>query len=215
MLSPQQYLFLTSQDTLLPKNFNKSENLGRVTALVEKMFKTFQVILSSQKLDQSHITKFFPPDRIKEFLDFLISYDPTIPLKDENNKLTIAKQMMEIGFDYYLQRFKETKFFSQKILEVKQLLKDLNDLSNFQVEEEEKLQLYRLRREEKTPPDIRQMGGDTVWRARCEICWRWSTGKLEIQTMKAIRHTKGCTYNKNDLENCIRTYQPRSMTKTS
>lgn len=209
LLSPQQRDFITSRQTL-PHNFNKSENLRRVHTLVGKIFNTFEIILHSQKLDQAYINKLFPAEKIKSFLDFLVRYDHVNASIDENNKLEIARDIIRIGFSYYKERFKETKFFSAKIKEIDQLITDLNELSNLQVEEEEKLQLYRQRRGEKVPPDMRQIGADTDWRARCDICWKWSTGKTKADAMKAIRHTKGCTYNKKDLENCIRTFQPRN-----
>ena len=103
-----------------------------------------------------------------------------------------------------------SKFFSAKINEINELISGLNELANYKIEEEEKLQLYKLRRTEKVPQDVREMGVDDDWRARCDICWHWSTGKTKADAMKKINHGRGCTYDKNDLENCIRTLLPRN-----
>lgn len=211
MLSPQAYSYLTSQGMLMPENFNKSEYLKRIKLDVEKMLNTFMIILTSQKLDPAYLNKLFPSQKIGEFLNLLAGYSIDVLPMYQDNKLEIARQMVKIGFSHYQDRFKKTKFFSAKINEINELISDLNELANYQIEEEEKLQLYLLRRNEKVPRDIRQMGGDDDWRARCDICWHWSTGKTKADAMKTINHGRGCTYDKKDLENCIRTLQPRNI----
>ena len=160
-LSPQQYLFLTSQDTLLPQNFNKSENLKRIQKEVDKMFETFKIIFFSSKLDQSYRNKLFSSYKIEEFLKLLTIYDRTTPLRDENNKLEIARHMIKIGFDYYQNRFQEATFFLSKINEINELLKSLNQLVSAETYEEEAMNFYRMRKHMKTPPEI--YGDKDMW----------------------------------------------------
>ena len=205
MLSQQAYLYLTSQNTLLSENFNKSEYLKRIQADIEKMFKTFEIILDSQKLEQSYLNKLFPAERIEEFLKLLTYFDDKIPPKDENNKLEIARHMIKLGFVYYQIRFKETKFFSKKIGEINELIEDLNKLTNDQSEEDENLKLYRLRKRMKIPPKITNV---SHWSAMCDVCWSYGSGNNFQEATRAIRHERECTFDKNDLERCIRPFPP-------
>ena len=190
------------------ENFNKSEYLRRIQSDIQKMFQTFEILLVSQKLEPSYINKLFPVERITEFLQLLVRHDDTIPKKDENNKLEIARKMLQISFDYYKERFAGTKYFARKINEISELITDLNQVTTHEIEEDEKIALYKIRRKAKVPPDIRQMGLETDWKARCDICWNWATGKSKIEVMKKVRHHIHCTFNKNDLDNCIRTFSP-------
>jgi hypothetical protein len=198
------YSYLTSQNTL-PENFNKSEYLKRLQKDVARIHNTFEIILASQKLDQSYVNKLFPAEKIKEFLDSLTYYDDKISPKGEGNKMEIARHMLKSGFVYYQRRFKETKFLSKKISEVNELIEDLNQLTSYQVEEEENLRLYRLRKRMKLPPKI--ISGNH-WTARCDICWSYGSGNDLKEATKAIHHERECNYDKNDLERCIRPFPP-------
>ena len=70
--------------------------------------------------------------------------------------------------------------------------------------------LYAMRKQKVMPPDVRTVGGDDDWKARCEICWNYATAKKEKESMEKIRHHKYCSYPKYDLELCIRTFPPRT-----
>lgn len=195
MLSPQAYSFLTSQEMLLPQNFNKSEYLKRIQNDVEKMFSTFEIILSSQRLEPQYLSKLFPAERIQRFLSSLTYYDGKTLPKEENVRLEIARQMLRLGFVYYQRRFKETKFFSKKIGEINELIEDLNQITNYQIEEEDAIRMYQVRKGLKAPPEIRP---DQFYKSLCMYCFNYGLGNnnTEEEAIKNIRHERDCSYNK-------------------
>ncbi|WP_415281114.1 hypothetical protein [Candidatus Nitrososphaera sp. FF02] len=172
----------------------------------ERCFKTLDIILDSRELDQDYRDKVFQGQKISSLLSRLARYDRGNSTSQEKNKQAIAYKMIEIGLQYFQDRYSQTKFLSSKIQELKSLLSDLQSISGELVEEDEALRLYRMRGKLKMPPKI--LPSRDEWQAMCDICWRSASGNDKMHAMKSIRHETNCTYDKKDLERCIRTFLP-------
>jgi hypothetical protein len=205
MLSNTHYFYLKSQLEKIAK-FNRSEERKRILKKAERCFKTLDIILDSRELDQDYRDKVFPEQRISSLLSRLTRYDRGNSMSQEKNKQAIAYRMVEIGLQYFQDRYSQTKFLSSKIQESKSLLSDLQSISGELAEEDEALRLYRIRGKLKLPPKI--ISSRDEWQAMCDICWRSASGNDKMHAMKSIRHETNCTYDGKDLERCIRTFPP-------
>lgn len=193
LLSSGQYSYITSQIDEIP---NKSENLKRVSKKIEQAFKTFDLIIGSDKLDQEYKNKVFPDEKIIYFIDYLLRYNPQNPSALEENKQAIAKDMIKIGFTYFQERYKATTYLKKQIDDIQSLLDELNFLSQTQQAESEGMELYRLRKRSILPPITSPEKDD--WLAECIHCYRKSLGvnRTESEAVKNIRHEKKCAYTR-------------------
>lgn len=192
MLSPQQYLYITSQERGLPQNWNKSENLKRIKETLDKIHTTFEILLTSRNLKQSYVNELFPAYKLDEFLGNLVMWNPQNKIEDENNKLEITRLMIRIGFSYFQQRFEDSALYSEKIKEANDLLEDLTKIADTQIEKEEK---YHM------PPKME--GSRLVVHGLCMSCYSPGSGYDKKQAVKNIRHKENCPYDKKDPDRFI------------
>lgn len=205
MLSNTQYLYVTSQLNKVPK-INKSDERDRMAVKVKQALATFNLLLDSKELTQEYKNELFHSKNLSDFVGRLLVHIPDTSLTEENVKQAIARVLTQAVIRYYTSRFKETRFFKKKIEELQDLLNDLEEMAASRAAEADVKQLYRTRKGLRMPPKIRRTTG--VWQARCDICWNYATAQTRKEAMRAIRHEPKCTYDKHDLEWCIRTYPP-------
>jgi len=196
LLSPNQYLYLISQTDQLSSGFNKSQDLSRISKIVNRCFNTFDIILKSKEISQDFKDKLFDSVKVNDFFRSLTKYDETNSMKDELNKQEIVRSVMNIGAKYYQEKYKPTKFISKEIEKILDLLSELDSIAKQQSDQNEALELYRLRKKMKSPPDVRQK--DTYWTSMCMHCYAYTTGPChnEDEAMRGLQHEKGCSYHK-------------------
>ena len=192
LLSPQQYLFLTSQEKGLPENWNKSENLSRISDLAGKIIETLEILFVSKNLTQKYLNNIFPAWRLNEVLGNMVTFNSEIPLEQESNKLEIARYLVTIGISYYEQRFQDSKLYAKKITETKDLLEDLNRIADTQIE---KSKIYRV------PPYITK--SKTLAYGLCMSCHAYAGGFDKKQVIQKLRHKQECPYDKKDPDKFI------------
>ena len=221
MLSKEQYQCITSQEVLVS---NKSEQLKRISEKVDQAFKTFDIILISNGATQEYKDKLFDHEKIRYFLDGLIRYDSKNPLGYEINKQKIAKDVIKLGVDYFLDRYKQTHHLKKQIDEFQSLLQDIDFLAELQQEDTEGMKLYRLRSKHTKPPVI--FAEKDFWIAACIHCYSRSLhhSQSERDAIKNIKHEKGCSYlqdvkkhggkyKKDTTYQYIRIYPPKDLKK--
>jgi len=192
LLSPQQYIFITSQEKVLPENWNKSENLKRISDMAGKILETLEILFASRNLTQKYLNELFPAWKLEEVIANFVRFNPDTPLEDENNKLELARHLVHIGIAYYEQRFQDSKLYANKIKETKDLLEDLNKIANTQIE---KSKIYRI------PPEMTR--SKLLTYALCISCHAYASGLDKKQTVPKIRHKQECPYDKRDPERFI------------
>ncbi|SHO47080.1 hypothetical protein NSIN_30342 [Nitrosotalea sinensis] len=205
LLSPQAYLFLTSQFDKLPKDFNKSEYTKRIGKEISKAFNTFKIVLDSDELTEKQMDDFFQHGQLDELLSRLTNFSWHNNIVSDQNGLSMAESMLKHGFKYYQLRFKETRLLSKYINEMKMLIEDLKIIALEEKKDEQKSQVYKYRKFLGLPPKI-----DSVpnWSAVCMICWVAGQDNTEKEAIKKIKHIKGCNYDKSDTSRCFKTYPP-------
>jgi len=216
LLSNDQYSYITSQG----KVTNPSEQRKRIAEKIEQAFNTFDIILTEESVPQKFIDELFPSGRINKFLPYLIRYNQENLLQDEKNKQDIARQVINSGFSYFEDRYKETFLIKKQIEDMDGLLRSLDYISSVQQSDNEAMELYRTRARSKKPPNI--VPEKDFWIAECIYCFNFSygTNKTEKEAIKNLRHQKGCAFLKDvkkfdgrhkDLEiwRYIRTIPPR------
>jgi len=191
LLSNDQYQYITSQINDIP---NKSENLKRVAEKIENAFKTFDIVYKSERLPQNYKDMLFDPERVNGFLQNFTYFDRTLPQADEANKQNISKIMIEQGLRYFQSRYKETKFLSKRINDLKELLNDLQLLTLDEVQDNQAMTMYRMRKKLKNPPHIDPI--ENYWTVLCIHCYNYSRGsdKTKESAIKKLRHEKYCMY---------------------
>lgn len=207
MLSNTQYLYVTSQLDKVPK-INKSDERDRMAVKVTQALATFNVILDSKELTQEYKNQLFNSKNLSDFIGRLLVHTAGSNLAEEDVKQAIARVLTQAVIRYYTSRFKETRFFKKKIEELQDLLNDLEEMAASRAAEAEVKQLYRTRKGLRMPPKIKRVVG--LWNARCDVCWNYAAAETKKAAMQAIRHEPKCTYDRNELEWCIRTYPPLS-----
>ena len=146
LLSPQEYLFLTSQD----KISNPSELRSRIADKVQQSFKTFDIILHSKRIDQKYVDKIFPEITITWFLKNLTYYGSKRAAELEENKIHIAEQMIKWGLFYYQMRFKRLRFFEKRFEEFEDLLLEYKNFISEQVQYSEESKKKKRKKVVKT-----------------------------------------------------------------
>jgi len=209
LLSPEAYFYVTSQTGKYnPKH--TPELRSRMKDLFEGIFvHTFEPVLQSNELTQDFKNQLFHHERVQDFLMDLIAFNRENTTEEEQNKLYIVRDMLQLSLAYLQQRYKEVTFVKDKINELKQLIEGLTQLADQQAEEEQAIKFYKLRGSMKLPPDIRQL--PNIVTAMCRICWEYYSApinerKISIvknESLKGIRHRKHCLYDKNQMDRCI------------
>lgn len=208
LLSNDEYAYITSQKDIHMSSSKKSQCRTRIQAKVAQAFKTFEFVLKSEALSQKQKDAIFTDEQFKRLLRLATHYERSNSVKDENNKQSIARIGIAVGLEYYKTRYALTRLLSKKIEEAESLLGDLDYVSLQEQTRDEAIQLYLTRGSVKLPPRIVSVDGG--WQAMCVVCWRTATGKTKDEAMKQIRHEAKCTYDRRDLDWCIRTYPPLS-----
>lgn len=206
VLSNNQFFYITSQKEKLSKEFNKSQDLKRLEKKIEKCFKEFDLIIQSAELSQEYKDRLFSLSRINQFLTKLTEYEPSNPIELEQVKQDIAGRLIDLGVRYFESRYHEYQFILKHVTEFQGLVHNLRTLAKVNKIESEGIDLYRARRRQKIPPKIEMDSKN--YTARCMICWNYATDHNKMNAMKKIRHEKGCTVDKKDLERCISVIAP-------
>jgi len=220
LLSNDEYYYISSQKSKLPPNFNKSQMRKRIKDKVEKTYKTLEAIYISNELDQNFKDDLFSHEKIKRFAEVFTIYDKSNPISNEQS---IARALVEAGFNYYKQRYEPIIFIENEIEKIEGLLRVLE----FQAQEEEReskgMEMYRLRSKNKKPPII--FAEKDFWVAYCIHCYAISQHHNETKkdAIKNIRHEKGCSFmidlkagRKNKeitKEQYLRIFPPRDLEK--
>ncbi len=220
LLSNAQHNYITSQTEIV----NPSEQKKRISEKIEQAFNTFDIILTSKTLPQNFIDSHFTENLMQRFLSMLIRYDHENLLADEANKQTIARSMIQLGFAYFRDRYREVNHLKKQIDDINSLLSEIDYLSNQQITEKENMEMYRARIRAIEPPRI--IPDKDFWNAECIYCFAESSGlsKNENEAIKNIRHRKGCKYIKSKRRfggrhdemltwQYIRTIPPRALKK--
>ena len=192
MLSNDQHIVVTSHTEV----HNRSEQLRRILEKTDQALETFDIILTSDYLTQEFKDRVFDYEKIRKLFDRLIRYDESNTIVEEANKQTIAREMIRLGYSYFQMRYKETRYLQKQIENINELLDVLDFLSQAKQEENDAMELYRVRGRAKYPT-VSQPDGQH-WIGECMYCFRYSLGvnKSEKDAIKNIQHEKACMYNK-------------------
>jgi len=216
MLSLDQYLYITSQTEIT----NPSEQKKRISKKIDQAFETFKIILNSKDPPLNFINEVFESEKIRQFLDRLMRYDKEDSFAEDDNKQTIAREMIRNGFAYFQSKYDKASYLGGEIEKINSLLMEIESLSQSEKYRSESMEMYKARSRAITPPQI--IPDKDYWNAECIFCFRYSLGlnKTEKDAIKNIKHSKGCMYTKaikrshdknKDIENWqyIRTIHPR------
>jgi len=216
MLSSEQYLYITSQTDII----NPSEQKKRISKKIDQAFETFKIILNSKDPPSNFINEVFESEKIRQFLDRLMRYDKEDSFAEDDNKQTIAREMIRNGFAYFQSKYDKASYLGGEIEKINSLLMEIESLSQSEKYRSESMEMYKARSRAITPPQI--VPEKDFWIAECMFCFRYSLGlsKTEKDAIKNITHSKGCMYTKaikksssknKDMENWqyIRTIAPR------
>jgi len=222
LLSNDEYCYISSQKSKHASNFNKSQMRKRIKEKVEKTYKTFEAIYISKELDQNFKNDLFSDEKIKRLAEVFTIYDKSNPIANEQS---IARALVEAGFNYYKQRYEPINFIENEIEKIEGLLRVLE----FQAQEEDReskgMEMYRLRSKNKKPPTI--IPEKDFWIAECIHCYAVSQHHNETkkEAIKNIRHEKGCSFltdlkagRKNKeitKEQYLRIFPPRDLKNTN
>lgn len=205
LLSPQAFLYLTSQHDKLPKDFNKSEYLKRIAKEVSRAFNTFKILLESKELSEKQMDELFSSKRIEQLVSKLTTFSWDSNIISDQNGLAISEILLKHGFKYFQLRYNETRLLSKQINEIKFLINDLKTIASEEKKEEQKSQILKYRKFLGLPPKIIS---ETYWTALCMVCWVYGSGNNEKDAIKRVRHIRGCHYDKNDPDRCFKIYRP-------
>jgi len=220
LLSNDEYYYISSQTSQLPSNFNKSQMRKRIKDKVEKTYKTLEAIYISKELDQNFKDDLFSHEKIKTLAEVFTIYDKSNPVTNEQS---IARALVEAGFNYYNQRYDPIPFIANEIEKIEGLLRVLESQAQEEERESKGMEMYRLRSKNKKPPTI--IAEKDFWIAECIHCYAVSQGHSETkkEAIKNIRHEKGCSFltdikkgRKNKeltKEQYIRIFPPRDLEK--
>jgi len=220
LLSPEQYLYITSQTDIS----NPSEQKKRISKKIDQAFKTFDIILTSKSTPPNFINKVFESEKIYQFLDGLMRYDKEDSFADDDNKQTIAREMIRNGFAYFQSKYEKASYLGGEIEKFNTLLIQIDSISQTEKYRSESMEMYKARSRAITPPQI--VPDKDYWNAECIYCFAYSLGinKTEKEAIKNITHRKGCMFLKDikkvssknkDMEiwRYIRTIHPRDSKK--
>jgi len=220
LLSNDEYYYISSQTSKLPPNFNKSQMRKRIKEKVEKTYKTLEAIYISNELDQNYKDDLFSHEKMKRFAEVFTIYDKSNPISNEQS---IARALVEAGFNYYKQRYEPINFIENEIEKIEGLLRVLEFQAQEEERESEGMKMYRLRSKNKKPPII--FAEKDFWIAYCIHCYAISLphNKTKKEAIKNIRHEKGCLFltdlkagRKNKeitKEQYLRIFPPRDVIK--
>lgn len=210
LLSSTEINWLKDPNLLLT---NKSETRRRIREKIIKSLNTLDFVLShSNDLDQEYWDSLFPAYTIIHIISKLTYYDDTRPSSADANKLAISGESIKLGFKHYQSRFKKTKFFYTKIMEINDLLSTINEFVTREGSESTESKLYTMRKKwGGVPPEIMTVGLDSEWRSLCMMCYNWSTGKNKTESIHKIKHHVNCKYNKIMSQRFIHTLPPRNQ----
>jgi len=191
VLSNKQRLYLTSQN---PKILGLSTQRKRIIGKVDDIFKTFNIILDSENIDQGFKDGLFDKTRISNFIQKLTEYDSESFAEQEHMKQEIIIDLMEQCMRYFQARYKEVKFIKKEIINFEEFTKGLVELSESQIEETEAQKLLKIRK--LGMPPLLYPSKD-FWKGFCVQCHAYTElGNNEDDVIKRIRHSKNCNYKK-------------------
>lgn len=192
MLSLEQYLYITSQTEII----NPSEQKKRISKKIDQAFETFKIILNSKDPPPNLINEVFESEKIRQFLDRLMRYDKEDSFAEDDNKQTIAREMIRNGFAYFQSKYDKASYLGGEIEKINSLLMEIESLSQSEKYRSESMEMYNARSRAITPPQI--VPDKDYWNAMCIYCFRYSLGinKTEKDAIKNLKHSKGCMYPK-------------------
>jgi len=193
MLSVAQRSYLTSQNK---KITNLPEQRIRIIEKVERIFNTMKIILESKNIDQEFKDTLFDPQQISTFINRLTEYDSESTMEQESNKQAIIIDLMNQSLSYFQSRYNEIKFIKKEITNFQQFGKDIIEFTENKINETEAQKMYKTRKS--LIPPLLYPTKDT-WTTLCMSCHSYSTlGKDKDDSIKRIRHTKNCSYHKEN-----------------
>ena len=192
LLSPTQYQYLTSQDSIT----NPSEHRKRISLEVEKAFNTFDMILTSQYVSQEFKDKWFDVSTVEKFLDNFTRFDKQNSPSEEMIKQAICKIMITKGLDYFKGRYGEMELIKENIKQATSLVSAIEFLSNQEQYDNEAMEMYRVRSRSVRPNFL--VAEKDFWVSECKFCFNsTSHAKTKKEAIKNLRHTKGCLFTKD------------------
>lgn len=175
---------------------NVAQTHIRIANKVTKALDSFPTICSSKVISQEFKDKLFPSNKITQFLNRLIRYDPNQSITEEANKQAIALEMATMGLAYFQERYKSNELINEHITKTHNILQILNRQAEEEKEEKEILQMYKTRKKLKRPPFI-----DTRenFVALCMYCFNFSRGipMTKHEAIDNLRHEEHCPYHKD------------------
>lgn len=191
VLSNKQRFYLTTQN---PNIKGLSTQRKRIVEKVDDIFRTFNIILKSENVDQEFKDGLFHEERISNFIQKLTEYDSESFAEQEHMKQEIIIDLMDQCMRYFQARYKEVKFIKKEISNFKEFTVGLKELSESQIEETEAQKLLKIRK--MGMPPCLYPTKDT-WVGFCVQCHAYTElGTSEDDTIKRIRHSKNCNYKK-------------------
>jgi len=184
----QYYLSQTNEIT------NLSEQKDRIETSIEKSFNAFKIILDSNKVDQEFKDKLFPSKKVWNFIELLTRYNSDNTTSQESNKQETITKLLDNSLTYLQRRYKKTQLISKEIKNFRQLLDTIVELTQAEIKQTEDMAFYKTRMNPHVP--YLPPRGNT-WQALCIACLSYTTqGESEKDSIKKVRHTKNCLFNK-------------------
>ena len=205
-VEPNFSLFLTQ------KPYNKKQlhvNKQRTIKKVKEYFYTFQYLYQSELLEQAYKDKLFPEKMIRDFLRNFTSYDYNHTDLEEQVKQQISTNALRDSLSYIESRFKNIQLVQKQLIEFKELLNMIEELSITKVEERNAIEFYKIRSLRTLPPDLQAQ--ESLYVVMCRICWNHYSGLDKIQAIKHIRHLKNCLYDESEMLRCIEVIPPKNL----
>ena len=159
--------------------------------------------------EQAYKDKVFPQKMIQDFLRNFTSYDYNHTDVEEQVKQQISTNSLRDGLSYIESRFKNIQLVQKQLIEFKELLNMIEELSTIKVEERNAIEFYKTRSLRTLPPDLQAQ--ESFYVVMCRICWNHYSGLDKKQAISHIRHSKQCLYDESQISRCIEVITPKNL----
>jgi len=209
LLSGEQYEYLTSQKSIT----NPSEQKKRISVTTEQAFKSFDIILTSQRVSQEFKDKLFSVEKLTSFLANFTRYNNLNSIQEEANNQEICKMIVKKGLLYFQDRYKGTELIKDNIKQANSLLNAITFLTSSEISEKGDMEFYRARKRSTVPQLV--VSEKDYWKAECKYCFNISipNSNTKDESIRNLKHTKSCRYTKaikerdtNDIKDIIQRY---------
>ena len=199
---------------LTGKPYNKDTlhtDRNRAIRYVHNDFETFKYILRQDLFTQEQKNEFFPAELVREFLFNFGLYDIQNTEAEEQNKLDIAVESINVALGYLENRYDEMVLANKEINRFRDFLQLLQMVTRRQAQDQRGLEFYKLRGRRLIPPSITP--SESFFIAMCRICWEFNEDMNRDNAMKHIRHKTHCPYREGELERVIEVFPPKNPIK--